>query len=358
MRLRRLFAVSGLLLGLASPASAYDRLYVFGDSLVDSGNARALSPSDVPAVGTATSAAYPSGRFTNGINGRNFADDLSRALGFGDATPYLNPFGAPGTNFAVGGATVGFSPTETRPDLLTEIKGAPLDQQGNPVPQPYPYNYQTAVAAGAVAPITANSLVLIADGGNDIRNFTAGTDPTAFVASVTTQLFTGLQTLYASGARNFVLMGVPDIGLLPGVYGTPISASATALSNALNQAYAGVASSFGAQLGSQGMFRLVDIASLQNAITANPAAYGITPGNEHASCYFDGGAAAVAADCQGYLYYDRIHPTAATHQQIAAAILAAIPEPSTWALMIVGFGFTGLAMRRERGRGEKAGATA
>lgn len=89
---------------------------------------------------------------------------------------------------------------------------------------------------------------------------------------------------------------------------------------------------------------------LQNAISADHAAYGITPGNEHASCYFDGGPAAVANDCQGYLYYDRIHPTSAIHQRIADAVLAAIPEPASWMLMIVGFGFVGATLRRDRVR--------
>jgi outer membrane lipase/esterase len=63
------------------------------------------------------------------------------------------------------------------------------------------------------------------------------------------------------------------------------------------------------------------------------------------------GAAAVGTDCNTYEYWDGIHPTAAAHMVIADAFLTAtgaVPEPSTWAMMLLGFAGIGfLAYRRK-----------
>jgi len=75
-----------LSLGLGSPASAYSELLVFGDSLVDSGNARigaiamGLPDPAPPELG------YFQGRFSNGYN---FADYLSLGYWGAPATAYL-----------------------------------------------------------------------------------------------------------------------------------------------------------------------------------------------------------------------------------------------------------------------------
>ncbi len=354
MRLRHLLATAALALGAAlSPASAaFDRLYVFGDSLVDSGNARTLSalPGSDPSAAQ-LAALYPSGRFTNGVTGRNFADYLGRALGLGDTSPYVDSLVAPGpgTNFAVGGATTVFTDGEKRPDLLSEIKGLPASATSATQPNPYDYNYTYAAQNGLVTPIDANSLVLIASGGNDVRGFTAGTDVAAFVGGVAQATVASLDALYAAGARNFVMIGVPNIGLIPEVNGDPAKAAGAALlSAALNQSYASIAAGYSAKLGDQGLFRLIDIASLQADIVVNPEKYGLARSAVGKSCLRDGGLIALAGNCAGYAYYDTIHPTDQVHQLIAGAIVSQLPEPASWAMLIVGFGLTGTALRRAR----------
>ena len=48
-------------------------------------------------------------------------------------------------------------------------------------------------------------------------------------------------------------------------------------------------------------------------------------------------------------YWDGIHPTAAAHLVIADAFLAeAVPEPSTWAMMLLGFAGLGFMAYRRR----------
>jgi outer membrane lipase/esterase len=82
---------------------------------------------------------------------------------------------------------------------------------------------------------------------------------------------------------------------------------------------------------------------LGTSIALNPGAYGFT--NVTDAC-----GAIVGANCDTYAYWDGIHPTAAAHERIAEAFLAAaVPEPSTWVLMFVGFAGLGfMAYRRKQ----------
>ena len=85
----------------ASPAVAggYSKLFVFGDSLVDPGNAQIAAPFYGRPDPAPAALGYVGGRFSNG---GNFADYLSFSL-FGTPTvPALA--GTGGTNFGVGGA--------------------------------------------------------------------------------------------------------------------------------------------------------------------------------------------------------------------------------------------------------------
>ena len=99
--LARWFALIALTLAPSAWAAngSYSGLYVFGDSLVDSGNAfigtKGAQPS--PADG------YFAGRFSNGFN---FADYLSFMIS-GKPTKALL---AGGLNSAVGGATAAYDP--------------------------------------------------------------------------------------------------------------------------------------------------------------------------------------------------------------------------------------------------------
>ena len=49
--------------------------------------------------------------------------------------------------------------------------------------------------------------------------------------------------------------------------------------------------------------------------------------------------AIAGANCNSFEYWDGIHPTAAAHLAIADEFLVvagAVPEPSTWAMLILG----------------------
>jgi phospholipase/lecithinase/hemolysin len=67
--------------------------------------------------------------------------------------------------------------------------------------------------------------------------------------------------------------------------------------------------------------------------------------------------AIVGANCNTYAYWDGIHPTAAAHEVISDAFLAvAVPEPSTWVLMFLGFACIGFMTYRRSNQAAALGA--
>ncbi len=85
------------------------------------------------------------------------------------------------------------------------------------------------------------------------------------------------------------------------------------------------------------------IFGLGTAIALDPSAFGFT--NVTDAC-----GAIVGANCSTYEHWDGIHPTAAAHMVIANEFLAvaAVPEPSTWAMMILGFAGIGFMAQGAR----------
>lgn len=324
-----------------TPASAasYVNLYVFGDSLVDSGNAQALRAAAGGVDPAPAYAGYYEGRFSNGYN---FADYLSRAIGSGPATASAYN----GTNFSVGGAQAREVVGDASPSFADQLA--------------------TFAASGKT--IDSKSLVLVTFGGNDVRSELAkvGADP-SYQPDFTQTLAAfraGLDTLYADGARNFIVTGLPNIGQIPAVtdFNSPaLSAAGTILSRRLNTGFDivtgrddlvgidDVVASFGAATGANANF--YDLFSAQQQIYANPTAYGLPSSlNTKAACIRVPGAVPA---CDGLVYFDTIHPTTQLHSAIASGIaaelgIAAVPEPETWALMIIGFGAVGSALRRRR----------
>ena len=327
---------------VATPASAasYLDLYVFGDSLVDSGNAQALRAAAGGADPAPAAAGYYQGRFSNGYN---FADYLSVSIGAGPAT--ASEYG--GNNFSVGGAQA------------REVAG---DASASFVDQ-------LASFTNFGKRIDSQSLVLVTFGGNDVRAELAkvAANP-AYQADFSQTLAafrSGLDTLYANGARNFVVTGLPNIGQIPAVtdFNSPaLSAAGGILSRRLNYGFNpatgsddlvgidDVVASFGAASGANASF--FDLFSHQQQIYADPTAYGLTADlDTRVPCIRVPDAVPA---CDGLVYFDTIHPTTQLHGAIAQGLeaqlgITAVPEPASWALMIVGFGVVGGTLRRWRG---------
>jgi outer membrane lipase/esterase len=314
-------------LAIAGPAAAqnYRDLYVFGDSLVDSGNARVGRLAGGGVDPAPPSQGYFEGRFSNGYN---FADYLSIEITGGPAT--ASTLG--GYNFSVGGAQAAEVSGDASPSFAEQI----------------------GVFAASGKVFNADSLVLLTFGGNDVRGELAklGTIPgyTPTLAPALSAFTAGLSSLAGLGARNIVVTGLPDIGQIPVVtaLGNPqLSGAGTQLSFGLNQAFAQSVSGFATQANLNVQF--FDLFSYQAAIYANPVMFDLPATlNTRSACLQVPGA---APTCDGYVYFDGVHPTTQVHSAIASGIssqlgIAAVPEPSIWGMMIIGFGAIGTAMRR------------
>jgi outer membrane lipase/esterase len=296
-----------------APAPAFTSLTVFGDSLVDAGNIFATTRGTTPSA----TQGYFQGRFTNGYN---YPDLLSLSL-YG--TPTV-PSALGGTNFAFGGARA--TTTTQVPDLQEQL----------------------ALFTASGQQTDSTGLYVLNFGGNDVFASLAPGAPTgyasdaAFLQQAASIYAGGVQFLLDQGARNLLITGFPVAG--PGLEASLLAESFLTTQLAALNAPAG-----------SNIFRYSYLDFFQR-LTGDPAAFGL-PANLNTSNVANCQAARAFPDCTGYFYFDSTHPTAAI--QLAAfndinrqfgltSVNAAVPEPATWAMMIIGFGAIGFSMRRAR----------
>lgn len=300
--LATLFTAIGFIAAGAASAATYSGFYVFGDSLSDSGNILATTGGTIP------SAPYYAGRFSNG---QTYADVLAGRYGFTAGPSLLG-----GNNFAFGGATAGGTAT-------------PIPSLGD----------QVAMFRARPGAADAGALYVLWAGGNDLR-----ADPSAAgISSALTGLSGAIQGLYQEGARNFLVMNLPNLGLTPESQANNTVAAATAGSMAFNYYFSGTIGALQALPGSS--IRTLDTFALLSGIVTNPGAAGFS--NVTGAC-FNGVSACANPD--SYLFWDSIHPTAAGHRLIADAAfnVLAVPEPETYALMLAGIGLIIARTRRRQ----------
>ncbi|KQW51433.1 MULTISPECIES: SGNH/GDSL hydrolase family protein [unclassified Roseateles] len=332
--LARMLAGFGLCAALSASAGPYSGLFVFGDSLSDSGNnALLLTPAyggTLPTVVVANDAFYsqlPSSAGTYS-NGPVWTQYLAQSLGL-----TLLPSVAGGTNFAFGGAQTGMN--------------------GGDVPQipGFPFSMRTQLdiylnGAGNIA--DPNALYVVAGGGNNVRvaleAIAAGADANATVGATVANYAADMAGLVASlklaGAQHVLVMNTPNFGLTPLANAMGIGAEATALSFAMDAALAGALAGSGVK--SFDMFSF-----LTATVAANEAAVAL--GNPPAFSNWTNACAAGINNCDldTALFWDAIHPTTLAHQQLANAVLAvAVPEPGAAAMLALGLAVIVLGARR------------
>lgn len=295
----------------APRTTAISSITVFGDSLVDAGNINVLDPRRANAA-----QGYFDGRFTNGYN---YTDYLS-----------IDLFGAPtiaslegGTSFAFGSARA--TTTTAVPDL-TEQLGL----------------YRAYLSAGAT--VDPTGLFVLNFGGNDIFAALGTGAPSgyasddAFLLNAAQNLAGAVQSLNDLGARNILVTGFPNAT----GDARPFSNTAEVL----------LLSELG-KLNLAGETNLLTFSYLDffDRLASDPTQFGLPANlNLTATCQ----SARAFPDCTGYFSFDGIHPTTAVQRAVFQDIQrqfgfsAAVPEPSTWMMLILGFAFVGGAMRQRR----------
>jgi phospholipase/lecithinase/hemolysin len=326
----KILALLALATGGLSPtlrASSIDAIYAFGDSLSDVGNIYASSGGVIPG------APYVNGQFSNGPV---WVQDLASSLGLAPLTPSL----LGGSDYAYGGAETGTTPVHTG-------SSSDLTGPGGQITQ-----FQTAHPTA-----DPNALYTIWIGSNDLIDILTGTPQSQYaadIAAAVSNVDSAIGSLAADGAKNFLVLTLPDLGLTPeAIAGGPaVQFGASALAEQFNSA---LISSVDAIASADSLnLSTLDTYSLRDKIVANPLSYGFTnvtdPCVTGATDYVGGTACASTVAAQDkYLFWDNLHPTEAGHAIVAEAALAVItPEPAYVSLVVVGLLGMGLVFRRAR----------
>lgn len=263
------FAAAALLAPMSlANASAYQRLVVFGDSLSDSGNA---------------------GRFSNGPV---WVEYLARSLGL-----ELAPARIGGTNYAVGGAR-----THGHEFSLRDQVDLFVDR-----------------ARGGVGPDT---LFVVYAGANDLRGAVHAADRDAVVTGAIAALRRALLRLEAAGAREALVPNLPDIGRTPEarMIGPGWVRAARALTMDFNARLARLLD----EIEARGRLRIrrMDVFGLVEAAAADPGRFGFSDMTN--PCPPD----VAARGCDGYVFWDSMHPTTAGHARLAEAASQVLLAPA------------------------------
>ncbi len=385
---RAALTTSAALLGLLaaasppSPAAAqeFDRLIVFGDSLVDTG--QRIDPGKVYPGFPVTLPEDARWRYTNreanGEYGQPYSGRLSEKLGFGPLYPSAPQTGpgmtteGTGLNYGVGGARA--AEVRAQIETLVTVPGTPFHPATTTGP---------GFLAGPNAHLAKGSLALVSAGGNDIRDmanygsdnsfwaagehiapFTPRWDETilaletpwaSFGAPLTAKMKTaagetaaGVRALRAAGVDLVILPNAPDLSQTPETvyWDVMLSTLWPALENSpLAQLREQATQIYNAELreslaGESGVM-FVDLNGFFSAVLANPTAFGFAPiaQNQGSVCYnaseFTGvpceenpdyGFSLAGAGRNPYalLFNDGIHPTVAGHEAVADLIASSL----------------------------------
>lgn len=334
-RLRAILLPLALSLPLCALAGPFTNLYVFGDSLSDTGNLataysaeNGLAVPELPPLPVGSGFNGPYFHNSQLSNGRLWIEHLAAGLGLAHAaTPFLQG----GNNYAFAGAGTGTS--SSPPGVLAQA-------------------FSLWGGNGSGTPLTTtdpNALYVVVGGGNDMRaarsaiGSSATSRQLAAAASVA-DLATTLNYLASLGAKNILVSTLPNLGYTPEAALLNLQAESTDASNQFNALIQTALISYGAGLGLH--MNLLDMAGLFDDVLAHPGSFGITNTNLPCAGFeYSGG-----ASCATSLFTDILHPSGYAHSLIAQAALdvLGVPEPDT--LVLLGLAWLLLILTVPRGR--------
>ncbi len=324
--------LQNILLGLcvlASSAAVADKRYsdlvAFGDSLSDPGNVFVVTGnvSVRPfAAGNIPSAPYPIGGMTFS-NGKTWVQQLAASLGLrGSTGPALRT--STFSNYAFGGARASSSAGGAF-DLNAQVAQYLADSGGN---------------------ADRAALYSMYFGGNDVRDalsafdtalqqtlLSGGTLPEALAAGQVAaearlaEAITAIGdniivlALAGAGAQYFLVPNVPNLGLVPAItaLGPDAATLATQLSFGFNLALEAALSDIEQAL--PVTITRFDVFALTSLLFVSPETFGLT--NVTQACLTpEVMAGAICRNPNDYLFWDGLHPTAATHKILAEVALS------------------------------------
>ena len=308
MRFPRYFAVCFVAsLSMPSTAAPYSDIYVFGDSLFDTGNYDGIR---------ATNRVGPD--YDNSPYGPVSPDIVAPGIGLPRATPSATG----DTNYAVGGNRSLQTLQSITADTSYE---APLGRNFNSLFYDLERKGQT---------LDRRALYLLDGGGNDIGSGLVFNEETAGV--VAGNLVQAANALKERGANYVVLTNVPDFGLAPA--GILLQDFASTQVDSINRQIL-------EQIGSSNIL-VFDSAGVIREAVSNPMAYGIPLSTEQVSysCFGDNSATCTQGnpdakrdasnpDPDQFFFNDPLHPTTIGQQITADYLLSILQAPGEIALL-------------------------
>ena len=243
----------------------FDHIVVFGDSLSDTGNA---------------------GRFSNGPV---WVEQLAARLEVA-----LRPTQAGGMNFAIGGARL------------------------DPLSGPHSLRAQADLFLRMRQP-SGRTLHIVYGGGNDLLSAVGHLKAPRMVETAVASLRSIVADLVGHGASDLLVPNLPDVGMTPKIRarGSAAVAHAGWLTQQFNGAADRALSELAGSFGTVRLYRL-DVRAMAARARTNPAAFGFVDIMNPCSRL---------PGCEGYLFWDHVHPTTQAHGRLADAALAAMSLP-------------------------------
>ncbi|MCP5335097.1 MAG: SGNH/GDSL hydrolase family protein [Oceanospirillaceae bacterium] len=282
---------------------AQAQVYIFGDSLSDTGNLASIQGN------------FPNPPFYNNrvSNGPVAVETLAQLLG-GSANASLYLTGPEqGTNYSVAGATAG---GERPIDLLTQV-GAFLQNHAGAAP--------------------ADNVYVIFIGGNDVRGARDNADYFAGRKSLTaavSKVNTAAHMLLAAGAKKLMFVNVPDIGSIPETkllaaakQDWLLTYKASDLTRNYNRKLREIVENLEKEQNADYVY--FDLFSEFNHLLSDASALGYTVTD---SACFSSQTFQFNASCQygqafdQHVFFDEIHPSAITHKRAGWAMAAQAPK--------------------------------
>lgn len=278
-------------------SSNYTQIFVFGDSLSDSGNSFALTFGAIPPVPP-----YVGGRFSNGsVAVEYLAEDLGLIL-----DPYDD--NGIGNNFAVGGAKTGTgnSNNDDIALLLPEITLPGLSEQID--------KYQASLGNERA---DSDALYVVWAGPNDFLDYLGGSvpaDPAVSIENGVDNNVRNVTRLIDLGAENIVVPNMPSLGRLP--FSVEFQDEATAITIAYNGGLSLALDNLDLENESTSMqITEVDLFTANETIAANPEQFGLS--NVTDPLLLSG---LDLTQTTGFFFWDIFHPTTEAHALFADTI--------------------------------------
>jgi phospholipase/lecithinase/hemolysin len=278
VKLAIVLALGGFLqMAAHGKSTPFSRIIVFGDSLSDTGNFYHLTGGRLPPE------PYFEGRFSDGPL---WVEYLAEALG-------MQLFAE--DDYAVAGATTGHD------NLNNGVLGLSYPGMQDQITE-----FLMAHQAGGADP---DALYVLWAGANDFFvTLQSGGDPAALIGGGISNTVRAVQTLWQAGARNILVVNVPDLGLTPYGLASGLNDAITHLCFVYDETLDGVL----ATLAGAGVptIRVDAFASLENMVD-HPTSFGFTNVTQPLL--------QVGGDAEEFLFWDLVHPTTLGHEGFANA---------------------------------------